>query len=151
MAFMSELIRQWPGRNYLARRSRGFRKRTVVFAVGNYYYRPCRLGSRRFHVDINQPFGSADRGLDSCCCTAFGRRLESESKYLSPRWIGDVSPSFESNALQLQKLFPSLESQHHEAQKVRNKAEKASNVKSLFRANMSHELRTPLNTIIGSS
>ena len=91
MAFMSELIRQWPGRNYLARRSRGFRKRTVVFAVGNYYYRPCRLGSRRFHVDINQPFGSADRGLDSCCCTAFGRRLESESKYLSPDELGTLA------------------------------------------------------------
>ncbi|UNU17921.1 hypothetical protein D0A34_02740 [Microcoleus vaginatus PCC 9802] len=51
----------------------------------------------------------------------------------------------------MQKLFSSWESQHHEAEKVRNKAEQASNVKSLFRANMSHELRTPLNTIIGSS
>ena len=54
-------------------------------------------------------------------------------------------------AVQLQKLFASLEAKNQEAEKARTEAEEANKAKSLFLANMSHELRTLLNVIIGGA
>jgi signal transduction histidine kinase len=65
--------------------------------------------------------------------------------------LGILAKAFNHMAVELQKLFASLEIKNQEAQKARTEAEEASKAKSLFLANMSHELRTPLNAIIGYS
>ncbi|MEG4393274.1 ATP-binding protein [Microcoleus sp. BROC3] len=65
--------------------------------------------------------------------------------------LGTLANAFNHMAVQLQKLFASLEAKNQEADKARTEAEKASKAKSLFMANMSHELRTPLNAIMGYS
>ena len=65
--------------------------------------------------------------------------------------LGTLATAFNRMAVELQKLFASLEIKNQEAQKARTEAEEASKAKSLFLANMSHELRTPLNAIIGYS
>ncbi|MEG4928141.1 MULTISPECIES: ATP-binding protein [unclassified Microcoleus] len=65
--------------------------------------------------------------------------------------LGTLANAFNHMAVQLQKLFASLEAKNQEADKARKEAEKASKAKSLFMANMSHELRTPLNAIMGYS
>jgi len=58
--------------------------------------------------------------------------------------IGQLSQAFNMMADKMEKHIMLLE-------KARQKAEKASLVKSQFIANMSHEMRTPLNGIIGIS
>ena len=65
--------------------------------------------------------------------------------------LGTLAKAFNRMAVQLQKLFASLEAKNQEAEKARTEAVEASKTKSLFLANMSHELRTPLNAIIGYS
>ncbi|MEG4575965.1 ATP-binding protein [Microcoleus sp. N3A4] len=65
--------------------------------------------------------------------------------------LGTLAKAFNRMAVQLQKLFASLEAKNQEADNARTEAEKASKAKSLFMANMSHELRTPLNAIMGYS
>jgi hypothetical protein len=94
MAFTSEKARQRLGRSYLAARRIGFRESTFILAFGNDYYRYCNLGSRQFNVNINQPFGSSERAIDMGYRKTFWRLLESESKYRSPRRIGNFSRSF---------------------------------------------------------
>jgi signal transduction histidine kinase/CheY-like chemotaxis protein len=111
----------------------------VVVVVGLW------LASRR----ILQPLGK----LTTASRQITGGDLTATADVHSRDEFGLLAETFNSMTGQLRKSIDTLEervtSRTIDLQKAQERAEEASQAKSLFLSNMSHELRTPLNMVIG--